>query len=64
MIKLVAYYQYWKDNRLHSRRVFGPLSLEAIDLIARYGSTWEDEMVAPIYPVEGPGELIIKVIRE
>jgi hypothetical protein len=64
IMKLAIYWEYWKDNRLITVQVMGPNSFDELDMIAKYGSGWTREIISELVIENGPGKLIVSVIRE
>lgn len=43
-MKLRLLAEWWKDNRLHSMDLVGPVTLSEIDLMMKFGSEWRDSL--------------------
>jgi len=47
-VKLRLLAEWWKDNRLHSMDLVGPVTLSEIDLMMKFGSEWHDSLIIPL----------------
>jgi hypothetical protein len=75
-IKIAIYIERWVDGdegdircpfggaaRLVSTLIMGPTTLDELELIAKYGSIWQNEILTEYTVDGGSGTLIIRVIR-